>query len=123
MDITLDNYLLCRSDGRYDDGTPVGPGKMTGRLTPGTLDRDYIGAEGVDTEPIGCDRKILHFSATRTYPAEALALAGYLAAFDCPRSGEIKIGGKTLIKKATLKDLAADVDGVTLTLDYQFLGW
>ena len=69
-------YTLASSPGRSGDGTPVGPDGLDFRTDKGVLDREPIGADGIDSEAVGCDRRALTFSVRRVYASDALALAG-----------------------------------------------
>ena len=117
-------YTLARSPGRPGDGSPVGPEGLDLRTQKGVLDREPIGADGIDSEHVGCDRRALTFSVRRLYASQAAALAG-LAALeqDCPAQGEVKLGGHALITKATLRGLSARLKGRELSAVYTFEGY
>jgi len=48
-------YTLASSPGRSGDGTPVGPDGLDFRTDKGVLDREPIGADGIDSEPCTSD--------------------------------------------------------------------
>jgi len=117
-------YTLATSPGRSGDGTPVGPDSMEFRTDKGTLDREPVGAAGIDTESVGCDRRVLTFSAQRIYADEAAALAGFAALeSDCPSKGSVALGGSTLIAAATLRSVALRLKGVSVSAVYSFEGY
>ncbi len=115
---------LARSPGRSGDGSPVGPDGLEFRTEKGVLDREPIGADGIDSEHVGCDRRTLTFAVTRVYASEQQALAG-LAALEagCPAQGKVTLGGKDLIEKATLRGLSARLKGCELSAVYTFEGY
>ena len=117
-------YILAQSPGRFQDGTPIGPDNMDSRTEKGTLDREPIGAQGIDTEPVGCDRRTLTFTIQRIYATADDALAGYATLeSDCPDKGEVKLGGNTLITKATFRNIALHLRGVNVSAVYTFEGY
>ena len=117
-------YTLAQSPGRSGDGTPVGPDNMDFRTDKGTLDREPIGADGIDTEAVGCDRRVLTFSVQRVYASDSAALAGFAGLeAACPPKGAVALGGTTLIAKATLRSLAARLKGRCVSAVYTFEGY
>lgn len=117
-------YTLAQSPGRSGDGTPLGPDNMDFRTDKGTLDREPLGADGIDTEAVGCDRRVLTFSAQRVYADAAAALAGFAALeAACPAKGALALGGSTLIAKATLRSIAARLKGRNVSVVYSFEGY
>lgn len=117
-------YTLAQSPGRSGDGTPVGPDRMDYRTDKGTLDREPIGEQGIDTEAVGCDRRVLTFSVQRVYASDADALTGFATLeTGCPPKGAVALGGSTLIAKATLRSLAARLNGRNVSAVYTFEGY
>ena len=116
-------YLLAQPS-RSRDGTPAGPDNLEYRAQKGVLDREPVGAQGIDTEAVGCDRRTLTFSATRTYATPAAALEAFATVeTECPDLGAVKLGAATLIGKATLRSISARMTGVTITVVYAFEGY
>jgi hypothetical protein len=117
-------YTLAQSPGRLQDGTPLGPDNMDFRTDKGTLDREPIGADGVETEAVGCDRRVLTFSVQRVYASASAALTGFAGLeAACPSKGAIALGGSTLIAAATLRSLAARLKGRNVSAVYTFEGY
>jgi len=117
-------YTLASSPGRSGDGTPVGPDGLDFRTDKGVLDREPIGADGIDSEAVGCDRRALTFSVRRVYASEALALAGAVGLeAACPAQGALALGGNTLIANGTLRSLGVRVRGREVSAVYTFEGY
>lgn len=117
-------YTLASSPGRSGDGTPIGPDGLDFRTDKGVLDREPIGADGIDSEAVGCDRRTLTFSVRRVYASASDALAG-LAGLEaaCPAKGAVAIGSTTLISAATLRGLSARLKGREVSAVYTFEGY
>ena len=117
-------YTLAQSPGRAQDGTPLGPDNMDLRTDKGTLDREPIGAAGIDTEAVGCDRRVLTFSVQRVYASISAALTGFAGLETaCPSKGAIALGGTALIASATLRSLSARLKGRNVSVVYTFEGY
>lgn len=71
--------VLCGGDGRKTDGTPFGASDVTTDETPGSALREFVGADRVQGEHIGCDRGTISFRTTRIYPTVAAASAWAIA--------------------------------------------
>ena len=124
MTITLGQTTICAGAARSSDGSPAGPDNLTGSLQPGVLDREYIGAPGIEPEHIGCDRSRVSFGVTRTF-ADAAAAQAYLSgAFLAePASGELKFGGSTVMAKAAVRSRSFSLVGCTVAVLYQIEGY
>ncbi len=117
-------YTLAQSPGRLQDGTPIGPDNMGYRTEKGTLDREPLGADGIDTESVGCDRRVLTFSVQRIYADDAAALTGFAGLeASCPSKGAVALAGNTLIAKATLRGIDARLNGRKVSAVYTFEGY
>jgi|GEM_PF-2442935 len=117
-------YTLAQSPGRSGDGTPVGPDGLDLRTDKGALDREPVGAPGVDSEAVGCDRRALTFSVRRVYASETLALVGFAGLeAACPAQGAIALGELTLIANGTLRSLGARLRGREVSAVYTFEGY
>ncbi len=117
-------YLLAQSPGRPQDGTPIGPDAMEYSVSKGVLDREPVGADGIVSEPCGCDRRTLTFGVSRHYATEALAVAAAASLEQaCPPKGAVTIGSSTLIASATLRQLRLRVSGRRLSAVYSFEGY
>lgn len=138
IQIKLGNYLLCEDGERSTGGSPVGPIDGKGGLVPGAEDREFIGADGIEPEHVGCDRKSMAFSVSRVYATPAAALAAWaamvqpptvvnLAAGAVPREGALTVTDgatvTTMMSKARLGGLECVQVGVALALRYSFEGF
>lgn len=89
---------LCSGDERKTDGTPFGASDVTSDETPGSALREFVGADRVQGEHVGCDRGTLTFRTTRIFAtvaaASAWAIAGHRAE---AKAGALKVtvGGTT----------------------------
>lgn len=134
----IGTYLLCEDGERSTGGSPVGPIDGKGALVPGAEDREFIGADGIEPEHVGCDRKSLSFSVSRVYATPAAALAAWaamlqpptaenLAAGAVPREGALTVTDGSAVSdvmsKARLASLECVQVGVALALRYSFEGF
>lgn len=89
---------LCSGDERKTDGTPFGASDVTSDETPGSVLRDFVGADRVQGEHVGCDHGTLSFRTTRVFDtladATAWALAGHRAEATCGALA-VTVGGTT----------------------------
>jgi len=124
MTITLGSTTLCSGDTRATDGSPAGPDGLSGTLEPGVLDREYIGAAGVEPEAVGCDRSRVSFGVTRTYASAASALAYISGAFlSEDAEGELKFGDSVIMTKAVVRSRSFSLAGCTVAVRYQIEGY
>jgi len=124
MTITLDNVVLCAGDSAATDGDPVGPDGSNVRVAPGTEDYEYIGAEGIAAEHVGCDVTGVSFGVARTYATvEAARAAVFSLTLSTPREGTLYVDGRTLIAKAVLRDMNIRQVGCTLIINYTIEGF
>lgn len=124
MTITLGSTTLCAGDTRAADGTPAGPDNLTGTLEPGVLDREYIGAAGVEPEAVGCDRGRVSFGVTRTYGTASDALAYVSGAFLSEDvSGQLKFGNSVIMTNAVVRSRSFSISGCTVAVRYQIEGY
>ena len=124
MTITLGSTTLCSGDTRATDGSPAGPDGLTGTLEPGVLDREYIGAAGVEPEAVGCDRSRVSFGVTRTYGSAASALAYISGAFlSEDAEGQLKFGDSVIMTNAVVRSRSFSLAGCTVAVRYQIEGY
>lgn len=124
MTITLGSTTLCSGATRATDGTPAGPDNLTGTLEPGVIDREYIGAAGIEPEAIGCDRSRISFGVTRTYSSTASALAYLSGAFLTEDvEGTLKFNSTTIMTKAAIRSRSFSHIGCTVAVRYQIEGY
>lgn len=116
-------YTLCAGDARATDGTPSGPIDLYGGKQPGTIDREYIGAAGMEPEHIGCDRATLAFGVIRTFETAALASAAAVALkVGVPATGQLKIDDASYMAQARCTFTFGQV-GCTLSVKYNLEGY
>lgn len=116
-------YTLCAGDARAADGTSCGPMDLSGGKTPGTIDREYIGADGVAPEGVGCDRVTLSFGVLRTFATPALAsaaAAGLKAAV--PATGAVTIDQSAYMAAARCSYSFGQV-GCSLSIKFNLEGY
>ena len=75
MTITLGSTTLCAGQTRNNTGDPVGPRDIRDAETPGVVIREYVGADRVVGDRVGCDHGTITFGVTRTFSSVALATA------------------------------------------------
>ena len=75
MEIKLGNTKLCEGQTRNNTGAPVGPRDLRDAETPGVVIREYVGADRVVGDRVGCDHGTVTFGVTRTFSSVALATA------------------------------------------------
>lgn len=125
MTITLGGVTICSDAARSTAGSPVGPDNLQGNMTPGVVDREYIGADGIEPAQVGLDRAACSFGVVRTFGTSELALtwvsdnlATHGALF-----GELKFGSKTMMTNAAVRNLGYAVVGCTVALTYSIEGY
>jgi len=116
-------YTLCAGEARATDGSASGPIDLYGGKQPGTVDREYIGAAGMEPEHIGCDRVSLSFGVIRTFTTAALASAAAVALkTGVPAVGALKIDSATYMTLARCTFSFGQV-GCTLSIKYNLEGY
>jgi hypothetical protein len=138
IQIKIGSFLLCEDGERSLNGSPVGPIDGKGGLVPGTDDREYIGADGIEPEHVGCDRKSLSFAVSRVYSTPALAFAAWVAMVQPPTAANLSAGAvprvgaltvtdgaavSTVMQHAALRSLDHVQVGCALALRYTFEGF
>lgn len=116
-------YTLCDGDERTTAGASVGPEQLSGGKVPGTVDREYIAAEGVEPEAIGVNRVVLSFRVTRTYAkvADAVTAAAALKS-GVPAVGAVAMDSQPYMAHARCSYTYGQV-GCTLVINYQLEGY
>ena len=118
-----DAYTLCAGDTRDTAGASSGPIDLAGGKVPGTVDREYVDAVGVEPEHIGCDRVTLSFGVVRTFTTPALASAAAVALkAGVPPVGEVKIDDSSYMAAARCTYTFGQV-GCTLSIKFQLEGY
>ena len=124
MQIKLNGVTLCAGGAGGAEGDPVGPEGINIRLSPGTENYEYLNADGIEAEHVGCDSCAVSFGVTRTYgtvaQAQTVAIGMKAAA---PRQGALEIDGAALLAKATLRDLDIRQIGCSLVMRYSVEGF
>ena len=124
MIIKLGSIVLCAGDASSTSGDPTGPDGLNVRLSPGTEDYEYINADGIDSEHVGCDRVSVSFGVTRTYATVAAAQSAAVSLnVNAPRQGALTADSATLITQATLRDMDIRQVGCSLLIRYSFEGF
>ena len=130
MDLTLTPYAtgststtLCSDAARSSAGSPVGPGNLSFVESPGVAAREYVGADRVTPEHVGCDHGTLSFQATRIYATPALAaayaLVGHLSE---PVEGVLKYGSTTIFSHACVTSRRIGMVGCAVVVNYTIEG-
>lgn len=136
--IMFGTYTVCEDGSRSVSGSPVGPIDGKGDLTPGSEDREYIGAAGIVPEHVGCDRQSLSFSVSRVYDSPGAAFSALAAMLKPPTSANLLAGAvpregaltlvdgqtsSTIMANAVLRSIGHVQVGCALALRYTFEGF
>jgi len=124
MTITFNGETLCAGDSAVAEGDPVGPDGLRIHVVPGTEEYEYLGAEGIAAEHVGCDTAGVSFRVARMYASiPAARSAAFSLKASTPRQGVLSVDGSALIAKAVLRDMDIRNIGCTLVINYTIEGF
>ncbi len=123
MTITLGSTTLCAGQARNSTGSPVGPRDLHDAETPGVILREYIGADRVTPDHVGCNHGTVTFGVTRTYATVAEATAYALVGHRSEAvSGELKYDDATVFASAAVTARSIAQIGCTVVVNYTIEG-
>lgn len=125
MTITLGGVTICSDAARSTAGSPVGPDNLQGNMMQGVVDREFIGADGIEPAQVGLDRAACSFGVIRTFGSADLALAWVADNLTAQGAlfGELKFGTETMMTNAAVRNLGYAVVGCTVALTYSIEGY
>lgn len=124
MTITLGNTTLCAGDVRSADGAPAGPIGLRLAEVPGVAVREFVGADRIQPEHLGCDAGTVIFAVSRTYATVEAALA-YLEAGIAAEAveGQLKFGETAKFgPRSVVTARNAELVGCTVNVNYTIQG-
>ena len=123
MTIELGDTTLCAGQARNSTGSPVGPDGLTISDSPGVMSRQYVGADRVAPEHVGCDSCIVSFKVVRVFGrvADALAYATH-GVFQEDVEGALKFDGTTRLSRAAVKSRVVVHNGCAVAVSYTIEG-
>ena len=123
MTITLGNTTLCAGQARNTTGSPVGPRDIRDNEFPGVVMREYVGADRVAGDHVGCDHGSVTFGVTRTYgtvaAATEYALVGHRAE---DTVGPLKYDNTVIFENAAVTSRSIAQVGCTVVVNYTIEG-
>lgn len=123
MNITLGDTVLVAGQTRSSGGSPVGPANLRMALAPGVVLREYVGADRVQGEHVGCDHGTVSFDAERIFATPEAALAYVRGAFLAEASeGALRFGGGVVFAQAAVTSRTCAVVGCAVAVSYTIEG-
>ena len=123
MTITLGNTTLCAGQARNTTGSPVGPRDIRDNESPGVVMREYVGADRVAGDHVGCDHGTVTFGVTRTFSSVALATAYALVGHRSEDTvGALKYDSTTIFDDAAVTRREIAQVGCTVVVNYTIEG-
>ena len=123
MEIKLGNTKLCEGQTRNNTGAPVGPRDIRDAETPGVVIREYVGADRVVGDRVGCDHGTVTFGVTRTFSSVALATAYALVGHRSEDTvGALMYDDTTIFENAAVTRREISQVGCTVVVNYTIEG-
>lgn len=120
MIITLGNTTLCAGDVRSTDGAPAGPIGLRISEVPGVAVREFVGADRISPEHLGCDAGTVAFGVSRTFATVEEALdyiASGIASEDV--EGQLKFGATPKFgPRSVITSRNVEIVGCTVNVNY-----
>lgn len=123
MIITLGSTTLCAGQTRNNTGDPVGPRDIRDTEAPGVVIREYVGADRVVGDRVGCDHGTITFGVTRTFSSVALATAYALVGHRAEDTvGPLKYDNTVIFENAAVTSRSIAQVGCTVVVNYTIEG-
>ena len=124
MVISLGSSVLCAGSVRDSYGSPAGPEDLQISEVPGVAVREFIGADRIRPEHLGCNAGTVSFSVARTFGTVEGALA-YISEgiFSEAVEGQLKFDEAAVFgSKSVVTNRRVSLVGCTVKIAYTIQG-
>lgn len=123
MTIQLGSTTLCHGDSRTP-GEASGPINLTVSEVPGVAVREFIGADRVEPEHLGCNAGTVSFTVARTYGNVNAALNYVESGISSEAvEGQLKFGSTNVFgKKSVVTNRTVQLIGCSVRITYTIQG-